>query len=68
MGRGRDLVHRAIERGLIGLGWLREPAHLADELERGGAHLVLAGGRGEIEQRADVPAHEVLGVRVCGRW
>src|SRR5207247_2910052 len=58
-----DLVHGAIERRLIRLGRLVEPADLAHELERGGAHLLVGGARREVVQGSDVPAH-----RRAPRW
>ena len=63
-GRG-DLLHGAIERGLVGLGRPVEAAKLAHELQRGGADLLLGRGRLEVEQRLDVAAHGSLVVYVC---
>ena len=55
--RGGDFVHGPCKRRLVRLRRLRRAADLADVLERSGAHLVLGGGRLEVVQRADVPAH-----------
>ena len=50
MGRLRHLIHGAVERELIGLGGPCEAAQLADELEGGGADLLIRGGRLEVVQ------------------
>src|SRR5438093_3267628 len=55
-----DIVDRAVERGLVGLRWLVEARDLAHELERGGPDLLVGGGRGEVEERSDVSAHDSL--------
>src|SRR5579871_997260 len=57
----RDLFDRAVEGLAIPLGGLRVSADLADELKRGGADFLVARGRLEVEERADVAAH-----RLCG--
>ena len=36
----RDFIDRAIESRFVGLGWVREAAQLADELQRGGADFI----------------------------
>src|SRR5271165_806030 len=54
----RDLVDRALEGLCIGLRGPGEPADLPHELERGGADFVVGGGRLEVEQRADIAAHD----------
>src|SRR5436853_6709068 len=56
----------AIDRGLIGPGRLAESRDLPYELERGISDLHVGGGRVEVEQRLDLPAH-VLWPRVTGR-
>src|SRR5262249_35918042 len=55
-----DIIERLVERCLIRLCGRREPAQLADELQRGRADLLLGRGRLEIEQRADIAAHRTL--------
>src|SRR5687767_5436394 len=52
-----DFVDRLVEGGFIGLRRLRRPAQLANELQRGRADLVFGGGRLEVGERLDVPAH-----------
>ena len=42
------LLHRAAESGLVCFGGPRESAQLADELQRGGADLLLGRGRFEV--------------------
>ena len=44
-----DLIDRKLERPGVGLRGLGKAAHLAHELKGGGANLVLAGGRLEVE-------------------
>ena len=56
----RNLVHRAAERRLVGLGRVREAAQLAHELQGRCVDLVVRRGRLEIEQRPDVSAHRSL--------
>ena len=58
LGGARDLFDRAIERLVIGLRRTRASAHLAHVLERGVVHLFGRGRRVEVEQRANVAAHE----------
>src|SRR5436190_2300484 len=53
------LVHRAIERRLVGLGGLVETAELANELQRRRLDLVLGRRRLEIIERANVSAHSI---------
>ncbi len=55
--RGSDRVDGTLERLGVRPGRVREPADLADVLQRGGADLVFGGGRREVVQRADVAAH-----------
>src|SRR5262245_36658108 len=52
-----DFLDRKVECRLVRLRGAGEPAQLADELERRGADFILARGRLEIEQRADVSTH-----------
>src|SRR5690606_200071 len=52
-----DLVHRALERRLVDLRRLREPADLPHVLKGSGADLVVRRGRVEVVERPDVPAH-----------
>src|SRR5947209_6708659 len=56
-GRFRHFADGALERFRIGGRRLREARHLAHVLQRGGADLLLGGGRLEIVEDADVPAH-----------
>src|SRR3954469_833962 len=57
-GRHRGhLLDGAVERLGVGPRGLRRPADLADVLQRRGVHLVEGGGRLEVAQRTDVPAH-----------
>src|SRR5205085_2655617 len=51
------LVYRPVERLLVGLRRHRESTDLPDKLQRRGANLLVCGGRLEIEERPDVPAH-----------
>src|SRR5262245_43394553 len=51
------VLHGPVERRLVGLRRLREAAQLAHELQRGGADLLVGGGRIEVEQGLDAPAH-----------
>src|SRR5215813_3348033 len=55
-----DIIDRLVERCLVRLRRGREPAQLSDELQRGGADLLLGRGRLEIEQSADIAAHRTL--------
>ena len=53
----RDLLDGQLEGRLVSLRRFRRAADLADELERGRVHLVLARGRLEVVERSDVSAH-----------
>src|SRR5262249_27873393 len=67
-GGGGLFVDRTVERRLVRLRGAGEPAQLADELQRRGADFILARGRLEIEQRADVSAHgELRGIAFSGQ-
>src|SRR5262249_5365467 len=59
-GRLCDLFDGALERVLIRLRRLREPADLADVLQRRAANLFLGRRRLEVVQRADVATHWAL--------
>ena len=52
-----DVEHGLVERGLVGLGRLGRPAHLAHELQGGRVHLVLGGRRLEVVEGSDVATH-----------
>src|SRR5262245_32839625 len=54
----RDLVDGAAEGRRVGLRRSREPAQLADELERGGADLLVRGRWREVVQRLDASTHD----------
>src|SRR5689334_5663016 len=56
----RHVFDRPVESGLIGFRGAIEARELAHELQRRGADLVLTRRRLEIEQSADVPAHQRL--------
>src|SRR5689334_9412409 len=57
IGRGRYFLHRAIERGFVGLRWLARAAELPDELKRRGTDFVVSRGRREVRERFDVSTH-----------
>src|SRR4051812_20820047 len=48
---GSHLLHRAVECGLIRLGWRIEPTQFAHELQRGRMDLVVRRRRCEVVQR-----------------
>ncbi len=56
-GGGRDVIHGLREGRFVGLGWLVEAAQLAHELQGSRTDLIFRGGRLEVEQRLDAPAH-----------
>src|ERR1700680_2099843 len=58
-----DLLDGAIEGCRIGLRRPVEPGELAHELQGGGADIILARRRIEVEQRSDVAAHDRSPVR-----
>src|SRR5437764_1429536 len=51
------VVHRPIERRLVGPRRTGGPAQLPDELQGGGPDLLLGGRRVEVGEGPDVPAH-----------
>jgi hypothetical protein len=53
----RDLVDGAVERLLVALRGLSVAADLADELERSGADLLIAGDLIVVTQSKDASAH-----------
>jgi hypothetical protein len=53
----RDLVDGAVERLLVALRGLSVAADLADELERSGADLLVAGDLIVVTQSKDASAH-----------
>jgi hypothetical protein len=53
----RDLVDGAVERLLVALRRLSVAADLADELERSGADLLIAGDLIVVTQSKDASAH-----------
>ena len=56
-GDRRDLLHGLIEREKVAPAGFPLVAHLTHVLECGGEHFFIGGGRFEVEQRANVPAH-----------
>jgi len=48
LGRGRDFFDGLIEYLFVRVGWLRRAAQLANELQRGGANLVVGCGRSKV--------------------
>ena len=58
-----DLVHGALERGLVGRRGLGVTADLAHVLQRGVTDLSAGRGRIEVEEHPDVPAHAAHLVR-----
>src|SRR5690606_24793931 len=54
---GGDLTDRRVEGLLVGPGWLRGAADLADVLQRRGLHRVVGGRGREVVEGADVAAH-----------
>src|SRR5689334_1350693 len=60
------LVDRAFKGFLVGLGRHAEAAELAHELQRGGADLLLGGGRLEVVEGLDASAHGALSG--CMQW
>src|SRR5207247_1611541 len=55
-----DLLDGPIEGSLVGARWSRGTAQLPDELDRGGADLVIGGRRREIGERLDISAHRSI--------
>src|SRR5438045_9313499 len=57
LGRRRDVLDRALERGFVRLGRLREAAQLSHKLQRRVANLRFGSRRLEVEKRLYVAAH-----------
>jgi hypothetical protein len=55
-----NLIHRALEGSLVDLRRLIAAAEFSDELEGRSPDFLVVGGRLEIEEGLDVPAHDVL--------
>jgi len=53
----RDLAHGLVKGRFIGMGGPGEAADLANELERSIVDFRIGGGRLEIEERSNIPAH-----------
>ena len=61
-----DLFDRRLEGRRVGARGMGEAAELAHELARGGADLVLARRRIEIEQGSDAAAHRAISLSAAG--
>jgi hypothetical protein len=57
LGRDRDLIHRPLERRLVPASGFVEPAHLAHELARRGADLIIGGNDVGVTQSFDASTH-----------
>src|SRR5579859_53910 len=52
------VIDRSIERGFVGVRWLRRATEFPDELQRRRANLVVGRGRLEVGQGLDVSTHD----------